>query len=132
MLARIFPEIARSQDQIREYAGDQVEVRKAVRKLVDPMLSALSLSEGVLTQRASAVAAQVASLHLGATPDTAPEAARVTAAKTGLLRGFLEVIARLAVEATHQAAHLRENISKRGKRPGSQAGAGDRVTRSGR
>jgi len=29
MLARIFPEIAESQDRIRQYAGDQIQARNA-------------------------------------------------------------------------------------------------------
>jgi hypothetical protein len=114
MLARILPEIARCQDQIREYAGEQIDMRQAVRDLVDPTLSALSHDEKVLTPRAAAVAAEAAALNPGATSPDAPEAFRANATKAGLLRGFLEATARLAVAATHQITHLRDNIRTKG------------------
>ena len=114
MLAGILPEIARSQEHIRQYSGEQVDVRTALRELVDPSLSALSHTEGVLTFRAAAVTAEAAALNIGSTPDDAPEAVRVHATKVGLLRGFLGAMARLAVAGTHQMAHLQENIRTKG------------------
>jgi hypothetical protein len=114
MLAGVLPEIARSQEHIRQYSGEQVDVRTALRELVDPSLNALSLTEGVLTPRAAAVTAEVAALNIGTTPDNAPEAVRVRATKAGLLRGFLGAMARLTVAGTHQVAHLRENIRTKG------------------
>jgi hypothetical protein len=114
MLAGILPEIARSQEHIRQYSGEQVDVRTALRELVNPSLSALSHKEGVLTLRAAAVTAEAAELNIGTTPDNAPEAVRVNATKVGLLRGFLGAMARLAVASTHQVAHLQENIRTKG------------------
>jgi hypothetical protein len=114
MLAGILPEIARSQEHIRQYSGEQVDVRTAVRELVDPSLSALARAEGVLTSRAAAVTSEAAALNVGRMPETAPEAVRVYATKGGLLRGFLGVLARLAVAAMHQAAQLRESIRTKG------------------
>jgi hypothetical protein len=114
MLARILPEIARCQDQIQQYAGEQINMRRAVRDLVDPILSALSVADSVLTPRAAAVTAEAAALNPGATAPNAPEAIRATATKAGLLRGFLEVTAKLAVAATHQITHLRDNLRAKG------------------
>jgi hypothetical protein len=114
MLAGILPEIARSQEHIRQYSGEQVDVRTALRELVDPSLTALSHTEGVLTLRAATVTAEAAALNIGTTLDNAPEAVRVHATKAGLLRGFLGAMARLAVAGTHQVAHLRENIRTKG------------------
>jgi hypothetical protein len=114
MLAGILPEIARSQEHIRQYSGDQVDVRTALRELVDPSLSALSHTEGVLTLRAAAVTAEAVALNIGTARDNAPEAVRVHATKAGLLRGFLGAMARLAVAGTHQIANLRENIRTKG------------------
>ena len=114
MIAGILPEIARSQEHIRQYSGEQVDVRTALRELVDPSLTALSHAEGVLTLRAAAVTAEAAALDIAATPADAPEAVRVHATKAGLLRGFLGAIARLAVASTHQVANLRENIRTKG------------------
>jgi hypothetical protein len=114
MLAGILPEIARSQEHIRQYSGEEVDVRAALRELVDPSLTALFHAEGVLTLRAAAVTGEAAALDIAATPANAPEAVRVHATKVGLLRGFLGAMARLAVASTHQVANLRENIRTKG------------------
>jgi hypothetical protein len=114
MLARIFSEITRSQEDIRRYSGDQIDVKTAVRELVDPNLSALSKAEGVLTARAAALTSEAAALNLGSISAKTQEAVRVHAIKAGLLRGFLGVVARLTVMATHQVTNLRENIRTKG------------------
>jgi len=111
ILARLFPEIAKSQDDFEKYSGRQVGVRRATRELLDHALSDLAAAENALSPRAAAVAKAVADLHPGATPDDAPEVARTVATKSGFLRGSMVAIAKFVLE---QAGYLRENIRSKG------------------
>jgi hypothetical protein len=98
ILALQFPEIAKSQDDFEKYEGRQLGVRRAQRELLDDALSALATSNGVLTPEAAAVANRISGLDPGATPEDAPETARIVATKNGLMRAFLVAIAKRAVE----------------------------------
>lgn len=115
ILARLFPEIAKSQDDFEKYSGRQVGVRRAERELLDAALSDLADLEGVLTARAAQVARTVADLDPGATPVDAPEMARTVAIKSGFLRGFFGAIAKVVLEkARIQIGYLREHIRTKG------------------
>jgi hypothetical protein len=89
ILARLFPEIAKSQDDFEKYSGRQVGVRRAERELLDAALSDLAVSQGVFTQRAAAAAKAIVELDPGVTPADASETTRVMATKSGFLRSFL-------------------------------------------
>ena len=115
ILARLFPEIAKSQDDFEKYAGRQVGVRRAERELLDATLSDLAASDSVLTPRAAAVAKTIAELDPAATPEDAPETARTVATKSGFLRSFLSAIAKVVLEkAQTQVGYLRENLRTKG------------------
>jgi hypothetical protein len=114
ILARLFPEIAKSQDDFEKYSGRQVGVRRAERELLDAALSDLATSDGVLTQRAAAAAKTIVELDPGASPGDAPETLRVVATKSGFLRSFFSAIARVVLEkAQTQISYLRENIQSK-------------------
>lgn len=107
ILARLFPDIAKSQDDFEKYAGRQVSVRKATRDLLDRALSDLAASTNVLTPRARELTKEIAELNVGSASPESAEASRTIATKAGLIRSFLDSVANLAHE---QIIYLQENI----------------------
>ena len=86
ILARQFPEIAKSQDDFEKYAGRQIGVRRSQSDLMSAVLVAAA---DAATPRAAAVVKASGELDPGATPEEAPEASRAAATKAGLVRGIL-------------------------------------------
>jgi hypothetical protein len=98
ILARSFPEIAKSQDDFEKYAGRQLDARRIQRELLDTTLANLAASDGVLTPRAAAVVQEIVALDPGAAAEDASETARIAATKSGFVRSFLAAVAKLVLE----------------------------------
>jgi hypothetical protein len=93
IIARLFPEIARCQDDFETYAGRQIGVRISERNLLDSALSDLAASQEVMTPRAGVVTRKIADLSTGKSPEDSPEVARTVATKAGFVRSFIAAMA---------------------------------------
>ncbi len=115
ILARRFPEIAKSQDDFQKYSGREINTRREVRNLLSSALSAMAMSTtALLSPRAATVAREVAELDIN-NLDNDPATQRLIATKAGFLRNYLVTVAKASVvPLRNQLGHLIENIRTKG------------------